>query len=52
MQIHELVKGLPPLQTIPSLYIGCTFGKHHHTQYPIHPVTRAIQSLALVHTDL
>lgn len=52
MQTHDLVIGLPPVQSIQPLCTACTFGKRHRNQFPIDQVTRATEPLALVHTDL
>lgn len=45
MQSHDLVIGLPPIQSTLTLCEGCIFGKHSRNPYPTDLATRAIVPL-------
>lgn len=52
MYSSDLVIGLPLLKSNLTFCEGCIYGKHSKSHVATEPATRAIQVLALIHTDL
>jgi hypothetical protein len=52
MQTKKIVIGLPIFKSTLLMCEGCISGKHHKLPYSTTPITRAIEVLALIYTDL